>query len=302
MTQPTFSELKYLTLKEAWPFEATDYTPWLAANLNKITNVTGIPLRLLDTEVGVAGFFADIHAINTNDETNVVIENQFGKGDHKHLGQCLTYLAGLDAKVVIWVAEDFEAAHLSTIRWLNSHTKDDISFFAIRARVARIDDSPFAPILEVVEQPDYWARKMLNLSGERARRGELTPFREELWSRFLNSFPALDLQFDGENCYVYLDDDRELYLSFGARRNRIDFGIRSEELRNKDELADLIMAAAPEFEKNLGPIRATNGQYAYNKSAPLNLLDEKTWDEAITKIGKMATDVVAQFKNARGAK
>lgn len=296
MTSPQFSELKYLKMKEAWPFEANNFTPWLSENLDKITKATGIPLRLLKTEVGVESFCADIHAINEHDDTNVVIENQFGKGDHKHLGQCLTYLAGLDAKIVIWIAEDFEAAHLSTVRWFNAHTKDDISFFAIRAGVAKIDNSPFAPIFEVIEQPDYWARKMFSVSGERARRGDLSPFREPLWLRFAEKFPALNLQEEGIYRYIYLNEDYELYLSFAVRRNKIDFGIRSDQDLSRDELFDLINEAAPAFETNLGPIRATHGGYAFNKSARLDLFDENTWDDAIASIGKMATDVVAEFK------
>jgi hypothetical protein len=42
----------------------------------------------------------------------VVIENQFGRTDHRHLGQILTYLAGVErAKTVVWIAETIQADH-----------------------------------------------------------------------------------------------------------------------------------------------------------------------------------------------
>lgn len=88
----------------------------------------------------------------------IVIENQLEQSDHTHLGQILTYLAGLKAKTVIWIAPEFRTPHLSAIRWLNERTIEGFSFFAIRVRVVRIGDSPVAPIFEVVEQPNDWDR------------------------------------------------------------------------------------------------------------------------------------------------
>ena len=38
----------------------------------------------------------------------MLIENQLESSDHTHLGQILTYLAGLEAQTVVWIAQHFE--------------------------------------------------------------------------------------------------------------------------------------------------------------------------------------------------
>ena len=109
------------------------------------------------------------------DDSVILIENQLEQTDHTHLGQIMTYLAGLDAKTVVWIAPSFREPHLSAIRWLNEHTADGFSFFALKARVVRIGDSPFAPMFEVVEQPNLWDRQI-----EAAHSGDLRRVRFNL--------------------------------------------------------------------------------------------------------------------------
>ena len=96
----------------------------------------------------------------------VLIENQLERSDHGHLGQILTYLAGLDSRTVVWIARDFSPAHLSAIRWLNDHTADLFSFFAVQVRVVRIGDSAMAPVFEIRERPSEWDRRIRDLSTE----------------------------------------------------------------------------------------------------------------------------------------
>ena len=59
-------------------------------------------------------------------------ENQFGRTNHGHLGQILTYLAGIEnAKTVVWIAQTIQPDHRAAVDWLNSNTTDEFSFFAM---------------------------------------------------------------------------------------------------------------------------------------------------------------------------
>ena len=111
-----FGSLENVSLRDAWPHEARDFTPWLARNLDQLSKVIGIPIELVDSEVVVEEFSADVLARDSTDGSLVLIENQLERSDHGHLGQILTYLAGLDSRTVVWIARDFSPAHLSAIR------------------------------------------------------------------------------------------------------------------------------------------------------------------------------------------
>ena len=70
----------------------------------------------------------------------------------------MIYLAGLEAKTVIWIGPaSFREPHLSAIRWLNQHTADGFAFFALTPPRRPHRRSPYAPIFEVVEKPNDWA-------------------------------------------------------------------------------------------------------------------------------------------------
>lgn len=114
------AELKDVAPREVWEHEARDFTPWLAENLERLSQAIGIPdLELEGTEVQVEQFAADIVAVDPTDGSRVLIENQLAASDHDHLGKILTYLAGVQAHTVVWVAPHFEEAHRSAVRWLS---------------------------------------------------------------------------------------------------------------------------------------------------------------------------------------
>jgi len=70
--------LNKVDLRDFWKDEAREFTPWLSKeeNLNILADTLGLELELLDTEVNVGNFNADILAKDMSDDRNVLIENQ----------------------------------------------------------------------------------------------------------------------------------------------------------------------------------------------------------------------------------
>lgn len=142
--------------RDVWSTEAGDFTPWLAENIDELANELGIPLTVVGTEVPVGDFRLDIRA--ETDGRVVIIENQLGKTDHGHLGQCLVYAAGLDAAAVIWVAPHFREDYRQTFDWLNERTDVGVGFFGVEVSVVQIGDGPRAPVFKVVSRPNNWQK------------------------------------------------------------------------------------------------------------------------------------------------
>ncbi|WP_424688006.1 hypothetical protein [Erythrobacter sp.] len=158
---------------------------------DRLLLAVGIPLELTGTEVRVGPFSADVLARNPADDSVVLIENQLESSDRTHLGQILTYLSGLSAHTMIWIAPLFREEHVSAIRWLNEHTVDPFAFFAIRVRAVRIESSPLAPLFEVIEGPNSWDRRVTR--ERRAVEGSLSDLGQQrlaFWEHFLNRHPG----------------------------------------------------------------------------------------------------------------
>lgn len=152
-------KLERIPLRKAWAHEAGEFTPWLAQadNLTLLAESLGLSeLELVGTEHPVGDFKVDI--LCTDDGGKVIIENQLEKTNHTHLGQILTYAAGVGARKVIWLAEAFRTEHVAALEFLNQHTTDELDFFAVEIELWRIGDSPMAPSFNVVVKPNDWAK------------------------------------------------------------------------------------------------------------------------------------------------
>lgn len=124
---------------DLWSNEERDFTPWLKEHIDEINQLTQLHLDPLGVEVKVGRYEIDILAEDGLTSSKVVIENQFGCSDHKHLGQCLTYMSNIGAKCFIWISESFTDEHLCAIKTLNDTTPEDYYFFAISFRCYKID-------------------------------------------------------------------------------------------------------------------------------------------------------------------
>jgi hypothetical protein len=153
-------KLESIPLREAWENEASQFTPWLAQaeNIALLADALGIELEVTGQEQSVGSFSADILCKDTATGQLVLIENQLERTDHTHLGQILTYAAGLSANTVIWIAGTFREEHRAAIDWLNENTVDAVQFFGVEVELWRIGDSPYAPKFNVVSKPNDWTK------------------------------------------------------------------------------------------------------------------------------------------------
>ncbi len=279
MTIPDLGTLEEVNLREAWSHEAHSFTPWLAGHLDLLGNAIGVPLELEGQEVAVDAFSADILARNARDDSLVLIENQLETTDHSHLGQIMTYLAGLDAQTIIWIAADFREAHLSAIHWLNEHTADPFAFFAVKVKVVRIADSPMAPIFEVLAKPNLWERRLQAVAEETRSLSSIGEFRKAFWGHYLNRFPeeqAYGATGGYSNRWRTVGD---LVISSYVAKNDVGLFIRGRRGAKNQEVYDLL---APHEDLLAGRTGAALGQpdksHFFGKDHAAVTADRAQWD------------------------
>jgi len=185
MNAKTLGRLEKVGLREAWISESGDFTPWLAqeTNLSLLGETIGLDLELESQEKEVGPFRADILCKDTASNSWVLIENQLECTDHSHLGQLLTYAAGLNAVTIVWIAEKFTDEHRATLDWLNERTDEKINLFGLEIELWRIGDSAIAPKFNIISQPNDWARAVQ----QAAERGEISEHEQHqinFWTAF----------------------------------------------------------------------------------------------------------------------
>lgn len=155
-------KIEKVALRKVWPHEALDFTKWLAEeeNLAMLGSAVDIELELLETESPVGAFSVDIFAQESGSGRKVVIENQLEDTNHDHLGKIITYAAGKDAEVVIWVVAHARDEHKQAIEWLNQHTDSNFGFFLVEVELWSIDGSAPAPRFNIIEEPNEWTKNV----------------------------------------------------------------------------------------------------------------------------------------------
>ena len=215
-------------LREVWPHEASDFTPWLAEHVAELGEALGIQLETEETESPVGSRSLDILAVDTSNGRPVIIENQLAYSDGDHLSRLLIYAAGKDADVVVWIAREFEEEHWLVLQWLNQRTGTETRFFGVAVEVWKIDGSPPAPYFRVVAAPNDWRKRHVNnqrLVSPRGMRRKYRDFRMRLEGK-LRLEPDLPVEPDddhnnpwlaissGDGLRYSVDFRNDVYFSF----------------------------------------------------------------------------------------
>lgn len=277
--------VKNISPREAWKHEAHDFTPWLFENLDQLGEVIGLTLEPEDTEVSVDSFYADIIAKDAVADRLVLIENQLEPTDHKHLGQILTYLAGLEAEIVVWIASEFREPHLSAINWLNNHTDGRFGFFAVRLRVVSIAKSPLAPIFDVLERPNHWNKQMQRVRDSTEEASKFAPTRRAFWEHYLARHPedsSLGVKVTG-GASNWLSSPSELgiYVSIYRSKNGVGVFLRGPRGTSSSELQQQLEPHASKFAELVGECNNIGDQSNHPSIRySIDMEQRANWDNA----------------------
>lgn len=121
--QQSIGKIKKIDPREIWKHEAKHFTPWLAKNIDYLSDVLNMDISVQTVEGNVGPYFVDIYGEDSSGN-KIIIENQLEKSDHTHLGQILTYLVNLDANIAIWITTNPSEEHQQVIEWLNETTQN----------------------------------------------------------------------------------------------------------------------------------------------------------------------------------
>lgn len=282
MATAHLGELIDLPLKEVWNHEAHDFTPWLAENLDRLSAILGVELELEGTEVPVRSYKADIVCRNPQDGTRVVIENQLGRANSQHLGQTLVYLAGLDAGIAVWIAREFREVHLDALRWLNKHTADRFSFFAVELSAVKIGDSPPAPVFQITLGPEELS--------------SLGSLRRDFWSHLAELLPdAPRLKAGYAGSYVrHRVDEHKVSITQYIASDGVGLFVRQHKDESNESmltrLEPMLQRVREELEEaskrdGLGKINDhtfgsdTDSGYPCSTRLSIDTRDPKNWDQ-----------------------
>ena len=142
MTTPEPSQSQRVNLREVWPNETLNFTPWLAKNLCQLGEAIGMKLTPVQEEAyGWAGYL-DILA-ETTGGTKVAIENQLEASDSDHMARLLGYAINHDAGVLIWVAPYFHEYHQRILGGLKEAMLGKKEIYAVEIGV--VGGSDFRP-------------------------------------------------------------------------------------------------------------------------------------------------------------
>lgn len=248
-------KLARIDLREYWKHESLHFTQWLAQNenLEQLSDELGIDIKLIQTEAGIGKFSADILAEEEATGRRIIIENQLEPTDHSHLGQILTYAAGVEAEYLIWVVRDARDEHVQAVEWINDRTSEKVNFFLVRVELWRIGDSDPAPKFMVLVRPNNWTKSVRSGSASSEQSLSETRLAQlDFWTQLrahaASANPPLklrtpraqhwyDVAIGRSDCHVvltvmfsegkvgaelYISDSKELYREFHLRKEQIE--------------------------------------------------------------------------------
>ena len=255
----TEGEFEQVAVREMWPDEAYNFTPWLAKNLDLLGNEIEMKLELVQMEKAVGPMSLDILAKDVDTGDKVAIENQIEWSNTHHLGQLMTYSGGCDVRVAIWVATGFSYEYAAALDWLNRMTREGVRFYGVKVEVVRkAEESEPEPRFRKVVYPGGWdkdATLPLNQTPPHVQK------HRKFFQPLVNQLRWMDFAANPVQCWDFRDK------MFRSRVNQLSgyvarlsgktvwvfLHIRTREIELTNTIYDELLAQRDEIELNIGP-------------------------------------------------
>ena len=292
-------------IRDVWPNEAHDFTPWLQENIELLAETTDLNLTAVEREQSAGSFNVDL--IAESESGLVVIENQLDRSNHDLLGKVLTYLAQLGATTAIWIVSDPRPEHVTAISWLNDNSP--AAFYLVKLEAVRIENSPPAALFTLITGPSEESTGASEAKRDLADRYKI---RKRFWEQVLERSKSKTKLHSGisANTYGWIgsgaglpsgmslnysvrlhDTHVELYID-GGRDAEEDNLRRFNELYSKRELIESNFSGNIEWE----PLE---GRRACRISSRINIggwKDEEAWADISEALVDRMIDFHAAIK------
>lgn len=281
-------KISSVSLRTLWKNESRDFTPWLADNIELLSDTLEIELEVEETEKSVGSFSVDILAKDINTDRYIVVENQLERTNHDHLGKLITYAAGLNAFAMVWIASDIAEEHQKAMDWLNEIVGEEFNLFALEIKLWKIGNSPPAPRFDIVSQPNEWYKTIQSNTKEITETKKLQKhFWEKLRDYMLEKGTSLSLRKPRPQHWYNIAVGRSGYhlsLTFNTRDNKVgcELYINDDEdgqkfnaiKKQKDKVEEKLSSKELKWLKL--PNKKASRIVEYKKA---DVKDEKNWDE-----------------------
>ena len=253
-----------VALRNIWPNESLDFTPWLAKNLRLLGDSLGLKLEWIQSEVPIGPYFLDILARETDEDVKVAIENQLEETNLHHLGQLLTYATGCGAHIAIWVAPEFGYEHAQALHLLNEWTNDRIRFYGVKIEfVKKAGVQCPEPGFREVVYPGGWNKKATLPSGEmsltkRRHHEFFQPLTTELRGVGFVDRPVNHFDHTGRRFPSGIHAGISYAVSFYHNSAWVSLHIQMEDKERTKQVFDALNVDRKQIEKSFGAVPDSN--------------------------------------------
>ena len=299
------SRLTKQKIRDIWKTEDKEFTPWLVQNIALLNEDLGLNIQDPESEKKLDTFKVDIVA--EDEEGKIIIENQFEKSNHDHLGKLLTYVSNVEnTKKAIWIVEDAKPEHHRAIEWLNANVKTCL-FFLVKIQVFKIKDSEPGAQFFLLSGPDENITAVGKIKEEDSEKEKI---KFNFWSSF---YEKLKIK---SNIYENTAPKGRTYMTVSAGIRGIGLSVAASNKsaqveiyidRGKEEGKEVNLKIFKELEKNKEAIEKEienklewerlDGSRACRIKIKSNLggfKDEETWDD----IHEFLVNHVIKFESA----